>query len=227
MSRAARTRLRPHRHRLQQLPQPALPEVPGSSAPRSGWPSARPSCCAAPYFHVVFTLPAPIGDIAYQNKARDLRPAVQGVGRDDCSRSRPTRSIWAPGSASPSVLHTWGSAMTHHPHVHMIVPGGGLSLDGSRWIACRPDFFLPVRGALAPVPAAVAGEAAAAHDAGQLAVLRRARASRRRDSVQAPSWRRCARPSGSSMPSARSPGPSRCSPISPATPTASPSPTAD
>ena len=47
--------------------------------------------------------------------------------------------------AITSVLHTWGSAMTHHPHVHMIVPGGGIALDGSRWIAKRPDFFLPVR----------------------------------------------------------------------------------
>src|SRR4029450_6768757 len=44
-----------------------------------------------------------------------------------------------------SVLHTWGSAMTHHPPVHMIVPGGGISLDGKRWVACRPGFFLPVR----------------------------------------------------------------------------------
>ena len=43
------------------------------------------------------------------------------------------------------MLHTWGSAMTHHPHLHMIVPGGGLSLDGKKWLACRPDFFLPVR----------------------------------------------------------------------------------
>ena len=58
-----------------------------------------------------------------------------------------------------SVLHTWGSALTHHPHVHMIVPGGGISLDGERWVSCRPGFFLPGARALAPVPPAVPGEA--------------------------------------------------------------------
>ncbi len=51
-----------------------------------------------------------------------------------------------------SVLHTWGSALTHHPHVHMIVPGGGISPDGQRWVSCRPGFFLPVRVPLPPVP---------------------------------------------------------------------------
>lgn len=96
------------------------------------------------YFHVVFTLPAQIADIAYQNKA-----AVYGLL---FKASAQTLRIIA---ADPkhlgakigmtSVLHTWGSAMTHHPHVHVIVPGGGLSADGTQWIACRSGFFLPVK----------------------------------------------------------------------------------
>jgi hypothetical protein len=96
------------------------------------------------YYHLVFTLPAPISAIAYTNKAviYDLLFAVA---------AETLRTI----AADPKhlgaqvgvtlVLHTWGSALTHHPHVHGIVPGGGLSADGKRWVACRPGFFLPVR----------------------------------------------------------------------------------
>ena len=96
------------------------------------------------YYHLVFTLPAPISAIAYYNKAviYDLLFAVA---------AETLRTI----AADPKhlgaqvgvtlVLHTWGSALTHHPHVHGIVPGGGLSADGERWVACRPGFFLPVR----------------------------------------------------------------------------------
>jgi hypothetical protein len=96
------------------------------------------------YFHVVFTLPTEVADIAYQNKrvVYDLlfkasAEAMQTIAADP-------RHLGAK-IAITSVLHTWGSAMTHHPHVHMIVPGGGLSKDGARWIACRKGFFLPVR----------------------------------------------------------------------------------
>jgi hypothetical protein len=89
------------------------------------------------YFHVVFTLPAEVADIAFQNKARGLRPAVQGrIGDDADHRRRPQASGARIGITA--VLHTWGSAMTHHPHVHMIVPGGGIALDGTRWISSRP-----------------------------------------------------------------------------------------
>jgi hypothetical protein len=96
------------------------------------------------YYHLVFTLPAPISAIAYYNKAviYDLLFAVA---------AETLRTI----AADPKhlgaqvgvtlVLHTWGSALTHHPHVHGIVPGGGLSPDGERWVACKPGFFLPVR----------------------------------------------------------------------------------
>ncbi len=96
------------------------------------------------YFHVVFTLPAPIADIAYQNKAElygllfDMAAEVLQVIAADA------KHLGARIGAT-LVLHTWGSALTHHPHVHGIVPGGGLSADGKGWVACRPGFFLPVR----------------------------------------------------------------------------------
>jgi hypothetical protein len=96
------------------------------------------------YYHVVFTLPAPIADLAYQNKA-----AMYGLLFDVAAEVLQTiaadpKHLGARIGAT-LVLHTWGSALTHHPHVHGIVPGGGLSPDGTRWIACRPGFFLPVR----------------------------------------------------------------------------------
>jgi hypothetical protein len=96
------------------------------------------------YYHVVFTLPAPIADIAYYNKA-----IVYGLLFDVAAETLLTIAADAKhlGAAigATLVLHTWGSALTHHPHVHGIVPGGGLSPDGTRWLACRPGFFLPVR----------------------------------------------------------------------------------
>ena len=96
------------------------------------------------YYHVVFTLPAPVADIAYQNKA-----AIYGLLFDVAAEVLQTiaadpKHLGARIGAT-LVLHTWGSALTHHPHVHGIVPGGGLSRDGQRWVACRPGFFLPVR----------------------------------------------------------------------------------
>lgn len=96
------------------------------------------------YYHVVFTLPAPIADIAYQNKA-----AIYGLLFDVAAEVLQTiaadpKHLGARIGAT-LVLHTWGSALTHHPHVHGIAPGGGLSPDGKRWVACRPGFFLPVR----------------------------------------------------------------------------------
>jgi hypothetical protein len=96
------------------------------------------------YFHLVFTLPGPIADIAYQNKRviYDLlfKASAQAMLTIAADPEHLNASI-----GITAVLHTWGSAMTHHPHIHMIVPGGGLSADQSRWISCRPRFFLPVR----------------------------------------------------------------------------------
>ncbi len=96
------------------------------------------------YFHVVFTLPAEVGAIALQNKAlvydllfRAASETMQIIAADP-------KHLGARIGIT-AVLHTWGSALTHHPHIHMIVPGGGLSLDGARWISARPAFLLPVR----------------------------------------------------------------------------------
>src|SRR6202165_425387 len=97
-----------------------------------------------PYYHVVFTLPAPIADIAYQNKAV-IYDLLFKVSPDALMTIAADPKHLGARIGVTSVLHTWGSAMTHHPHVHMIVPGGGLSLDGERWASCRPGFFLPVR----------------------------------------------------------------------------------
>jgi len=97
-----------------------------------------------PYYHLVFTLPAAIAAIAYQNKTvlydllfRACADAMLTIAADP-------KHLGARIGIT-AVLHTWGSAMTHHPHVHMIVPGGGIALDGKRWVGCRPGFFLPVR----------------------------------------------------------------------------------
>jgi hypothetical protein len=97
-----------------------------------------------PYYHVVFTLPAAIADIAYQNKAvvYDLLFKVSAEAMLTIAADPKHLGVRI---GLTSVLHTWGSAMTHHPHVHMIVPGGGISPDGERWVSCRPGFFLSVR----------------------------------------------------------------------------------
>jgi hypothetical protein len=96
------------------------------------------------YFHLVFTLPAPIADIAYQNKRAVYDLLMRASAETTLTIAADPRRLGVRIGIT-SVLHSWGSAMTHHPHVHMIVPGGGLSPDGSHWIACRPNFFLPVR----------------------------------------------------------------------------------
>lgn len=96
------------------------------------------------YFHLVFTLPKPIADIAHQNKC-ELYNLLMRASADTVIKIASDPKHLGARVGITSVLHTWGSAMTHHPHVHMIVPGGGLSADGSEWIACRKNFFLSVR----------------------------------------------------------------------------------
>ena len=119
------------------------PKCQSSAAKR--WLDARQAdLLPVEYYHVVFTLPAPIADIAHQNKA-----AVYGLLFDMAAAALQTIAAdpkhLGARIAATLVLHTWGSALTHHPHVHGIVPGGGLSADGKSWVACRPGFFLPVR----------------------------------------------------------------------------------
>jgi len=96
------------------------------------------------YFHLVFTLPAPVADIAWQNKAVVYDLLFKAAAGATLTIAADPRHLGARIGIT-AVLHSWGSAMTHHPHIHMIVPGGGLSADGKRWVACRPGFFLPVR----------------------------------------------------------------------------------
>ena len=96
------------------------------------------------YFHLVFTLPAAIADIAYHNKQVVYDLLMRVSAETTLTIAADPKHLGARIGIT-SVLHTWGSAMTHHPHVHMIVPGGGLSADGSRWVPCRKTFFVPVR----------------------------------------------------------------------------------
>ena len=120
-----------------------------------------------PYFHIVFTLPAAIGDIAYQNKAAIYALLFKASAETMLTIAADPKHLGA-RIAITSVLHTWGSAMTHHPHVHMIVPGGGLSPDGTRWITTKPNFFLPVLVLSRLFRRLMLEKLAAAHKAGKL-----------------------------------------------------------
>jgi hypothetical protein len=119
------------------------PKCQGSA--RIEWLAERQSeLLPVPYFHVVFTLPAPIAAIAFQNKAVAyailFRAATQAMTMLAANPRRLGAEI-----GGVAVLHTWGQTLTHHPHLHCVVPGGGLSPDGARWIAGRPNFFLAVK----------------------------------------------------------------------------------
>jgi hypothetical protein len=120
-----------------------------------------------PYFHVVFTLPASIADIAYQNKAVIYDLLFKASADTLITIAADPQHLGA-RIGIISVLHTWGSALTHHPHVHMIVPGGGVSLDGARWVSCRPGFFLPVRVLSRLFRRLFLKKLLAAHEAGRL-----------------------------------------------------------
>jgi hypothetical protein len=98
----------------------------------------------APYYHLVFTLPAEIADIAYQNKAVIYDVLFKAAAETLITIAADPKHLGARIGLT-AVLHTWGSALTHHPHVHIIVPGGGVSVDQQHWISCRPGFFLPLR----------------------------------------------------------------------------------
>jgi hypothetical protein len=109
------------------------------------WLEAREAeLLPVPYFHVVFTLPAAIGAIAYQNKAKVYGLLFKAAAETLTTIAADPKHLGAKIGLT-AVLHTWGQNLDHHPHVHCIVPGGGISLDGKRWVPCRPGFFLPVR----------------------------------------------------------------------------------
>jgi Putative transposase/Transposase zinc-binding domain len=96
------------------------------------------------YFHVVFTLPAEVADIAFHNKAVVYDLLFRAASQTMVTIAADPRHLGARIGIT-AVLHSWGSAMTHHPHIHMIVPGGGISRDGARWVSSRAGFLLPVR----------------------------------------------------------------------------------
>ena len=104
----------------------------------------RAELLPVPYFHVVFTLPAAIGTIAYQNKAKVYGLLFTVAAETLTTIAADPKHLGAKIGVT-SVLHTWGQNLDHHPHVHCIVPGGGISLDGDRWVASRSNFFLSVR----------------------------------------------------------------------------------
>jgi len=127
-----------------------------------------------PYFHVVFTLPRPIADIAYQNKAVVYDLLLKVAAETLITIAADPKHLGARIGLT-AVLHTWGSALTHHPHAHIIVPGGGLSpkpapaeAGGQHWIACRPRFFLSVRVLSRLFRRLFLERLTAAHDAGRL-----------------------------------------------------------
>lgn len=142
------------------------PKCQGSAAQR--WLEARAAdLLPVDYYHVVFTLPAPISAVAYTNKE-----LIYGLLFDLAAQT--LRTIAADSRHLGArigltlVLHTWGSALTHHPHVHGIVPGGGLALDADRWVPCKPSFFLPVRVLSRLFRRRFIEELSAAHGRGQL-----------------------------------------------------------
>ena len=119
------------------------------------------------YFHVVFTLPEAVAAIAYQNKAvvydllfRATAETLRTIAADPKHLGAEIGFI--------AILHTWGQNLLHHPHLHCLVPGGGLSADGERWISCRPGFFLPVRVLSRLFRRLFLAQLQAAFDAGEL-----------------------------------------------------------
>ena len=142
------------------------PKCQGAAAKE--WLAAREAdLLPVPYYHLVFTLPAPIAAIAYQNKAVIYDLLFKASAETLTTIAADPKHLGARIGIT-SVLHTWGSAMTHHPHVHMIVLGGGISLDGERWVACRPGFFLPVRVLSRLFRRLFLGKLIATHKAGHL-----------------------------------------------------------
>jgi hypothetical protein len=115
------------------------------SLSRAEWLEKRQAdLLACEYFHVVFTLPEPLAAMALQNK-REMYSLLFRATADTLQSIAADPKLLGAQIGFFCILHTWGQTLTHHPHLHCVVPGGGISLDGARWVACRPGFFLPVR----------------------------------------------------------------------------------
>ena len=161
-----------------------------------------------PYFHVVFTLPAPAAEIAFQNKAAVYAILFKAAAETLSTIAADPRHLGAE-IGFIAVLHTWGQNLQHHPHVHCLVPGGGLSPDGRRWVSCRPGFFLPVRVLSRLFRRLFLEKLRAAFDAGRLAFF-----GALAGLADAPAFTRrlanCGGRSGWSMPSGPLPALRRC-----------------
>ena len=135
---------------------------------RAEWLAARQTeLLPVPYFHVVFTLPAPVAEIAFHNKAAVYAILFKTAAETLRTIAADSKHLGAEIGLI-AVLHSWGQNLHYHPHLHCIVPGGGLSLDGTRWISCRPGFFLPVRVLSRLFRRLFLEELRAAHDEGRL-----------------------------------------------------------
>jgi Putative transposase. len=194
-------------------------------AAREDWLAARAAeLLPVPYFHVVFTLPAPAAEIAFQNKEMIYTILFKAAAEALRKIAADPKHLGAEIGVL-AVLHTWGQTLHHHPHIHCVVPGGGPSPDGARWIDCRPGFFLSVRVLSRLFRRLFLENLQAAFEAGRLSFFGLSPSSALQPSLLIA----CTSFGGSigwSTPSGPSAGPSRCSPISAATPTASRSPTA-
>jgi Putative transposase/Transposase zinc-binding domain len=159
------------------------PKCQGAAA--QDWLTARQAdLLPVGYFHVVFTLPAEISPIAYQNKAVVYDLLFRTAAETLLTIAADPRHLGARIGAT-AVLHSWGSTMTHHPHVHMIVPGGGISLDGTRWVRCKPGFLLPVQVLSRLFRRLFLGALADAHAAGRLAFFGKIQDLHRREAFAA------------------------------------------
>ena len=157
----------------------------GQGAAAQDWLAAREAdLLPVGYFHVVFTLPAEISPIAYQNKAVVYDLLFRTAAETLLTIAADPKHLGARIGAT-AVLHSWGSTMTHHPHVHMIVPGGGISLDGTRWVRCKPGFLLPVQVLSRLFRRLFLTALADAHAAGRLAFFGKIDGLRRRKAFDA------------------------------------------
>ena len=189
------------------------------------WMAARQAeLLPVPYYHVVFTLPAALGAIAYQNKAKVYGLLFKAAAETLTTIAADPKHLGAEIGLT-AVLHTWGQNLDHHPHVHCIVPGGGISPDGERWVGCRPGFFLPVR-VLSRLFRRLFLEGLVALLRCRATTVLRDLAGARRAAASWPISRRCAKREWVVYAKRPFAGPSKSSPISRATRTVSPSATA-
>ncbi len=153
---------------------------------RAEWLEARKAeLLPVPYFHVVFTLPAPLTEIAFQNKAV-VYDLLMRAAADTLRTMAADREHLGADIGLIAVLHTWGQNLHHHPHVHCIVPGGGLSADGAKWVASRPDFLLDVKVLSVLFRNRFINEITAAFKAGRLQFFAALAAARRSRHLRAP-----------------------------------------